>query len=110
MAVSGTSMMTVTVLMLRSHLCQTTISKQFLRLESVATPWTIPLGATTVDSFGDAEPWNVDANADASSSHISSHISSQEDWVLSGPDTPPIYLEDDANRSLGSDMHPTPRS
>jgi hypothetical protein len=73
--------------------------------EGCHSPWTIPLGATTVDSFGDAEPWIVDANADASSSHISS----QEDWVLSGPDTPPTYLEDDANRPLGSDMHPTPR-
>lgn len=69
--------------------------------EGCHSPWTIPLGATSADPFGDAEPWNVDANADA----ISSLISSWEDWVLSGPDTPLLYLEDDANQALGSDMN-----
>jgi hypothetical protein len=69
--------------------------------EGCHSPWTIPLGGTTVDPFGDAEPWNVDANADA----ISSPISSQEDRVLSGPDTPPLYLEDVANQALSSDMN-----
>jgi hypothetical protein len=69
--------------------------------EGCHSPWTLPLGATTIDPFGDAERWNVDANADA----ISSPISSQEDWALFGSNTPPLYLEDDANQALGSDMN-----
>jgi hypothetical protein len=56
--------------------------------EDCPSPWTTPLEAATVDLLGDSEPWNFDAIADA----ISSPISSQEDWVLSGPDTPPSYL------------------
>jgi hypothetical protein len=47
------------------------------------------LEAATVDPFGDAEPWNVDAIADAVSSPISSL---EEHRSLSGPDTPPSYL------------------
>jgi hypothetical protein len=54
-----------------------------------AVPWTTPLEAATVDPFGDAEPWNVDAIADAVSSPISSL---EEHRSLSGPDTPPSYL------------------
>jgi hypothetical protein len=46
------------------------------------------LEAATVDLLGDSEPWNFDAIADA----ISSPVESQEDWMLSGPDTPLLYL------------------
>ncbi|TAQ83756.1 hypothetical protein B7494_g7916 [Chlorociboria aeruginascens] len=56
--------------------------------EDCRSPWTTPLEAATVDLLGDSEPWNFDAIADA----ISSPIESQEDWILSGPDTPPSYL------------------
>ena len=48
------------------------------------SPWTSLLEAATVGLLGDSEPWNFDAIADA----ISSLIESQEDWILSGPDTP----------------------
>jgi hypothetical protein len=56
--------------------------------EDCRSPWTTPLEAATVDLLGDSEPWNFDAIADA----ISSPIESQEDWILSGPDTHPSYL------------------
>jgi hypothetical protein len=52
------------------------------------SPSTTLLEAATVDLLGDSEPWNFDAIADA----ISSPIESQEDWILSGPETPPSYL------------------
>jgi len=53
-----------------------------------AVPSTPPLEAATVDLLGYSEPWNFDAIADA----ISSPIKSQEDWILSGPETPLPYL------------------
>jgi hypothetical protein len=56
--------------------------------EECRSPWTTPLEAATVDLLGDSEPWNFDAIADA----ISSPIESEEDWILSGPETPPSYL------------------
>ena len=55
--------------------------------EDCRSPWTTPSEAATVDLLGDSEPWNFDAIADA----MSSPIESQEDWVLSSPDTPPLY-------------------
>jgi hypothetical protein len=56
--------------------------------ENFHSPWTTPLEAATVDLLGDSEPWNFDAIADA----ISSPIESQEDWILSGSNTPLSYL------------------
>jgi hypothetical protein len=56
--------------------------------EDCHSPWTTPLEAATVGLLGDSEPWNFEAIADA----ISSPVESQEDWILSGPDTPPSYL------------------
>ncbi|KAG9231523.1 hypothetical protein BJ875DRAFT_498260 [Amylocarpus encephaloides] len=56
--------------------------------EDCRSPWTTPLEAATVDLLSDSESWNFDAIADT----ISSPIESQEDWVLSGPDTPLSYL------------------
>ena len=55
--------------------------------EDCRSLWTTPFEAATVDHHGDSEPWNFDTIADT----ISSPISSQEDWMLSGPDTPPSY-------------------
>ena len=56
--------------------------------EECRSPWTTPSEAATVDLLNDSNPWNFDAIADA----ISSPIESQEDWILSGPETPPSYL------------------
>jgi hypothetical protein len=47
------------------------------------------LETATVDLLGDSEPWNFDAIADA----ISSPVESQEDWILSGPETPPSSVQ-----------------
>jgi hypothetical protein len=52
------------------------------------SPWTTLLEAATVDPLSDSEPWNFDMIADT----ISSPIKSQEDWILSGPKTPSLYL------------------
>jgi hypothetical protein len=57
--------------------------------EDCHPPWTTPPEATTVELFGDAKPWNLDANADTISSLLSSR---EEDWSLSGPDTPLSHL------------------
>jgi hypothetical protein len=57
--------------------------------EDCHSPWATPPEATTVELFADAKPWNLNANADDISSLISSL---EEDWSLSGPDTPPSYL------------------
>ncbi|PVH67771.1 hypothetical protein DL98DRAFT_523142, partial [Cadophora sp. DSE1049] len=55
--------------------------------EDCRSPWTTPSEAATVDLLGASDPWNFDAIAYA----MSSPIESQEDWILSGPDTPPSY-------------------
>jgi len=55
--------------------------------EDCRSPWTTPSEAATVDLLSDSDPWNFDAIAYA----MSSPIESQEDWILSGSDTPPSY-------------------
>jgi len=55
--------------------------------EDCRSLWTTPFEAATVDLHGDSEPWNFDTIADT----ISPPIESQEDWMLSDPDTAPSY-------------------
>jgi hypothetical protein len=50
------------------------------------SPW-ITLSEAAIVNLGNSKPWNFNAIIYA----ISSPIKSQEDWILSGPDTPLLY-------------------